>query len=125
MPRQRNPIPSYLLHNQTGRARAVWTDSTGQRRHQMLEGAYNSPESRSAFAALLLELQTAPHRAQSPAREGITLAELLLAYFDHAERHYRGPDGVPTSEIYEVKIVVRALRELYATTPVSQFGPFA
>jgi integrase len=88
----------------------------------MLPGAFDSPESRAAFATLLLELDAAPHQPQVAA-EGITLAELLLAYLDHAERHYRLPDGTPTSEIYEVKIVARALRELYGETPVARFGP--
>lgn len=123
MPRQRNPIPSYLPHTQTGRARAVWTDQTGRRRFQMLPGAFDSSESRSAFTALLLEQQSSPHRAQETSGERISMAELLLAYFEHADRHYRDPDGVPTSEIHEVKIVIRALRELYATTPVASFGP--
>jgi site-specific recombinase XerD len=53
----------------------------------------------------------------------VTVAELLLAYLEHAEKHYRLPDGEPTSEIYEVKVVVRALRELYADTSVAEFGP--
>lgn len=30
---------------------------------------------------------------------------MLLAYLDHAERHYRTPDGKPTSEIYVVRVV--------------------
>jgi hypothetical protein len=90
----------------------------------MLPGAFDSPESRSAFAAFLLELQAAPHQPQPPAVSGgITVAELLVAYLDHAEWHYRTPDGQPTSEIYEVKLVIRALRELYADTPVASFGP--
>src|SRR5262245_39178230 len=92
MPRKPSPIPSYLFHNQTGRARAVWTEQTGHRRFQILPGAFNSPESRAAFAALLLEQQAAPHRVDKQAGSAITLAELLLAYFDHAIRHYRGPD---------------------------------
>src|SRR5438309_1724954 len=113
MPARRKSIPSYLLHTQSGRARAVWTDQTGTRQFRMLPGAFDSPESRAAFGALLLELEAAPHHVQTitPAN-GMTLAELLLAYLEHAERHYRTPDGQPTSEIYEVKIVVRALREL-------------
>jgi integrase len=123
MARQRNPIPSYLPHTQTGRARAVWTDQTGRRRFQMLPGSYDSPESRTAFAALLLEQQSAPHRVNENAGDRLTLAELLLAYFEHADRHYRDPDGIATSEIYEVKIVIRSLRELYASTPVAAFGP--
>jgi integrase len=53
------------------------------------------------------------------------MAELLLAFLGHAEQHYRSHDGELTSEIYEVKVVVRALRELYADTPVAEFGPLA
>jgi integrase len=123
MPRTRKSIPSYLPHSQTGRARAVWTDCTGTRQFRLLPGAFDSPESRSAFAALLLELQAAPHQVKNPEPGGLTVAELLLAYLDHAERHYRTPDGQPTSEVYEVRIVIRALRELYADRPVAEFGP--
>jgi integrase len=123
MPRTRNPIPSYLPHKQSGRARAVWSDQTGTRRFRLLPGPFDSPESRSAFAALVLELDAAPHHAPAADPGGLTLAQLLLAYLEHAERHYRTPDGRPTSEIYEVKIVVRALRELYADRPVAEFGP--
>jgi hypothetical protein len=43
MPRKRNPIPSYLYHNQTGRARAVWSDQTGRRRFQVLPGITTAP----------------------------------------------------------------------------------
>ncbi len=53
------------------------------------------------------------------------MAILFSAYLDHAERYYRGPDGKPTSEIYEVRIVIRALLDLYAETPASEFGPLA
>jgi integrase len=89
----------------------------------MLPGAYDSDESRAAFMALLLELQASPHHVQTPQPSGRTMAELLLAYLDHAEKHYRTPDGKHTSEIYEVRVVIRALRELYADKPVTEFGP--
>src|SRR5438046_2240341 len=98
MPPRRKSIPSYLPHNQSGRSRA-------------------------AFAALLLELEAAPHHVPAAEPSGLTMAELLLAYLEHAERHYRTPDGQHTSEIYEVRVVIRALRELYADKPVAEFGP--
>src|SRR5262249_48967765 len=123
MPPRRKSIPSYLPHQQSGRARAVWTDPTGTRRFRMLPGPFDSDESRAAFAALLLELQAAPHQVQTPEPASRTMAELLLAYLDHAEKHYRTPDGQHTSEIYEVRVVIRALRELYADKPVAEFGP--
>jgi len=123
MSRLRNILPSYLRHLQSGRARAVWTDSTGTRRFKLLPGAFNSKESRAAFAKLLLELDACPHRPPAADQDGIAVAEVLLAYLDHAEQHYRTVDGKPTSEIYEVRVVIRAVRELYADTPVAEFGP--
>jgi hypothetical protein len=58
----RRPTPSYLLHKQSGRARAVWTDQAGTRQQKLLSGEYDSPEFRTAFAGLQLELETSPHR---------------------------------------------------------------
>lgn len=115
----RKPTPSYLLHSASGRARAVWTDAAGNRRDKLLPGPFDSPESRAAFGALILEVESSPAVNAS----GLSLAELLAAYHDHAERHYRGPDAKPTSEIYEVKVVIKALRLLYARVPATEFGP--
>jgi len=101
----------------------VWTDPTGSRRFKLLPGVFDTKESRAAYATLLLELNAAPHRPAVADTDGFTVAEVLLAFLDHAEQHYRTPDGKPTSEIYEVRVVIRVLRELYANTPVSEFGP--
>lgn len=120
---RRKSIPSYLLHTQTGRARAVWTDATGVRQFRMLPGRFDSKESKKAFRKLLLELEASP--LQQQADEERTVADVLLAFRLHADQHYRGPDGKPTSEIHEVRIVIRALRELYADTPISQFTPLS
>ena len=60
-----------------------------------------------------------------PSPNGITVVEFLSAYFTHAEGHYRDADGRPTSEMAEVKIVVRTVRELYGELPVAEFGPLA
>ncbi|MDY3563007.1 hypothetical protein R5W23_004490 [Gemmata sp. JC673] len=61
MSAKRKPTPSYLLHKQSGRARAVWTDATGIRQQKLLPGLYDSPESRTAFAQLQLEIAAHPH----------------------------------------------------------------
>jgi integrase len=46
-----------------------------------------------------------------------------LAFLEHAERHYQGPDGCTTSELREYKLVTRRVRVLYGETPVAEFGP--
>ena len=122
MARKRNPVPSYLKHK-NGNARAVWTDAAGVRQYRTLPGEYASKESLEAFAVVQLEAAAAPVAAADP--EGITLTEVFVAYLDHADRHYRGPDGEPTGEIALVKTVVKHTRELYGGTLAGEFGPLA
>ncbi|MFO0806223.1 MAG: site-specific integrase [Gemmataceae bacterium] len=122
MARSRNPVPSYLPHKQRGKARAVWTDSAGVRQYRLLPGAYNSKESKEAFARLQLELAAA---APAAASESGAVSELFLAFLIHAEKHYRRADGSQTSELHEFKSLIRIVRPLYGDSPVSEFGPLA
>jgi hypothetical protein len=124
MSRPRNPVPSYLRHAQSGRARAVWTDPSGNRHYRMLPGPYDSPESRAAFARLQMELAASPFVRPSDS-QGITVAEVLAAYAEYADRHYRGPDGEPTGETERIGAAARHVRELYRHTPAAEFGPLA
>jgi hypothetical protein len=90
----------------------------------MLPGLFNSVESRTAFARLQLELETSP-LANITDPNAITMNEVLLAYVEHAERHYRGQDWNPTGEIQHIKMVCRYVRELYGNSPASGFSPLA
>ena len=123
MPPHRKLTPSYLEHKQSGRARAVWTDVLGVRHFEMLPGAYGSPESRTAFAQLELRLAASPHSAQIADGETVSVNELLLAFLEHAEQHYRRADGTPTHEVDEYKLISRYVREVYGETPATEFGP--
>jgi integrase len=126
MSARRNPTPSYLRHKQSGRARAVWTDQTGGRQQRLLPGAFDSPESRTAFARLQLELEAAPYGPPA-GREprGVSVNELMLAFLGHAQQHYRRADGTQTHELDEYKLVIRYVRGLYGDTPAADFGPLA
>ncbi|MBA4068011.1 MAG: hypothetical protein C0501_30765 [Isosphaera sp.] len=121
MPRPRKACPRYLEHKQSGRARAVWTDPAGTYHDVLLPGPFGSDESRRAFGKLLLEHQVSPAGTRVADRSGLTVAEVLLAYLEHANGHYRGPDGRPTSELVTVKLVVKAIREVYADLPAGEF----
>lgn len=125
MPRSRKTLPSYLRHSKNGRARAVWTDPAGGRHFRILPGAYDSPESWAAFARLLLELDAAPARAERTDPAGASVAEVLLAFLEHAERRYRTPDGSPSDEVRHLKAACRHVRELYGDEPAAAFGPLA
>ena len=122
MSARRKPTPSYLLHRQSGRGRAVWTDSTGTRQQKLLPGPFDSQESRTAFARLQLELETSPTAAVTDTKH-LSVAEVLHAFVEHAERYYRTPDGKPTSEVKEIKLSIRPVRELYGHILAAEFGP--
>jgi integrase len=125
MARKRNPIPSYLFHKATGRARAVWTDLAGHPHQQLLPGLYDSAESRQAFNQLLGEIEASPMRSTESGREVVTINQLMLAFLDHAEQHYRRADGSLTHEVHEYKLMSRYIREDYGHTPAARFGPSA
>jgi integrase len=91
----------------------------------MLPGPYNSTESRAAFSRLLAELDAAPHSSRKPDPDGVTVNEVLLAFLNHAEQHYRRADGSATHEVAEYKLTARYVRGLYGMTPAAEFGPLA
>ena len=120
MPNPRKSLPRYLKHS-SGKARIVWTDAAGTRREKVLPGAYDSPESRQAFARLQLELAVSPAVAVPlTLNTGPTVAEVLAPYLRHAIT-YHG-DG---SELEAIKVTVKAVRELYGMTSAADFGPKA
>ncbi len=126
MSTRRNPTPSYLLHRQSGRARAVWTDQTGHRQQKLLPGAFDSAESRTAFALLQLEIESSPLRMPGGSvAGGVSINELMLAYLEYAKQNYRNSDGYTTGELREYKLVSRHVREVYGHTPAAEFGPLA
>ena len=123
MPRSRDPIPSYVKHKQSGRARAVWTDSNGLRHFRMLPGPFGSKESRSGSRPRLeLELASSPTGSLTNPDE-ITVSEVSPRHLEHAEQHYRRADGSQTHELDEYKLVYKLVRELYGDQRAEQFGP--
>ena len=51
--------------------------------------------------------------------------EIILAFWKHAEQHYRAPDGTPTGEAENYREALRPLRQLYGHTSARDFGPLA
>jgi integrase len=64
----------------------------------------------------------APTLATAP---DVTVNEVLLAFWRHADRHYRLADDTPTAELREYKGAFIQIRALYGSAPAAGFGPLA
>jgi integrase len=117
------------LHRQSGQAVVTLRDATGRRRDLLL-GKHDTPESRVEYLRVLAEWEAAG-RQLSPRGEGgtapgdLSVDELILRFWKHAEQHYRHPDGRPTTELDGFRFSLRPLRVLYGGTLAKDFGPLA
>ena len=125
---RRSRIPSYRLHRQSGQGIVTLTNNLGERRDVLL-GKFGTPESQAEYTRVLAEWQANgrrfPQVATSASASTLTVNELILAFWQHAEQHYRRPDGTHTAEIDCLRAALRPLRQLYGHTPVKDFGPLA
>jgi integrase len=97
-------------------------------------GKFNSPESWEKYGRVLAEWHAtgaspAPVKHSGPAAgdahqpdpDALSVSELILAFWRHAERHYRRADGTPTDELGNYRLSLRLLRQLYGGMPAGTF----
>jgi integrase len=119
-------MPAYRLHRQSGQAVVTLSDGLGERRDVLL-GKHDTASSRAEYLRVLAEWEAVgrrlpPRRADSSAPD-LTINELLLAYWKHAEAYYRF-DGKKGTEA-NLRDAMRIVKELYGHTPAAAFGPLA
>ena len=123
MPRLTRSVPAYRLHKASNRAVV-----TLQGRDHYL-GPWKSPESKAEYDRLIGEwLAAGRGRPKADEIKGTvdpTVSEVLLAFWRHAETHYRDQDGVPTDELKNLKDALKPVRRLYGKTSARSFGPLA
>ena len=129
--RHRRKPPSLRLHKATGQA-VVTLNGTD---HYL--GRHGTQASKSAYDRLIGQWLVGGRRLPEPEnsqdstntgrsdRETIVVKEIVLAYLEHAETYYRGPDGNPTQELKNVKDALLPVREQYGNSPAVEFGPLA
>src|SRR5262249_47281975 len=66
-----------------------------------------------------------PRQTALAAAPETSVSELILAYWRHAEHHYRYPGGMPTKELDNLKDALRPLKKLYGQMPAARFRPLA
>jgi len=58
-----------------------------------------------------------------PESECLTVAQLLAAFWEWATLCYRSADGRPASELHNLRLAFRPLRQLFGRASASHFGP--
>lgn len=119
-------VPSYRRHKQSGQAVVTLPDGLGSRKDVLL-GKYGTKESRTEYARVIAEWEAAGRRlpASMPSAADLSISELILQFWTHAEQHYRRPDGTVTNELNDFRLSLKPLRELYGQTIARNFGPLA
>lgn len=54
---------------------------------------------------------------------GLTVSEVIEAFWNHAQRYYINADGTASGELANFRRVLRPLRHLYGATPAAEFSP--
>lgn len=94
-------------------------------------GRYDSPESWEKYYRILAERRStgritiSAHPSAGTADDGLSVNELILAYWHHAESYYGRADGTPAAELDNLRLALIPLRRLYGGTPARDFGPMA
>ncbi len=118
MPRLSNSVPKYRKHRATGQAVVTLNG------RDFYLGPHNTKASKIEYDRLIGEW-LANGRGLPPGQANdLTVAELLLRYWEYAQGYYR-KNGEPTSEISALKSALRPVRELYGSSPAREFGPLA
>ena len=118
-------VPTYRLHRPTNQA-VVRLDS-----RDVYLGKHGSDASREKYRRVLAEWLTTsgPRPSATPPSSAPapmpSVAEVLLAFWRHAEQHYRAPDGTPSEELGNLKAALRPVHHLYSSTFAKDFGPLA
>ena len=118
MPKLSNSVPKYRKHRASGQAVVTLNG------RDFYLGPHGTKASKREYDRLTSEW-LANGRGLPPGQANdLTVAELLLSYWEYAQGYYR-KNGEQTSEVGAIKSALRPVRELYADRPAREFGPLA
>ena len=108
--------PSYRKHKGSGQA-VVTLDG-----REVYLGKHGTPASKAEYDRLIAIWLANGRRLPNDDVE-LTVNELALEFWKHAERYFRFPDGSLSKEIGHYKRCLRLLCKLHGNTPANKFGP--
>lgn len=117
MRRLSKTLPRYCRHRASGQAVVTLNG------RDIYLGRYGSRVSRLEYDHLIAEWLAHGRRLPGQeVQEPLSVSELVLAYWKHAQRYYM-KDGKPTGEVGAYRVVLRDLQRLYGRTPAGELGP--
>jgi integrase len=116
-------IPRYRKHA-SGQARVTLVDVISGRRRDVLLGRYGTRESKAEYGRAIAAWEASGRRlADEAASPDLTVNELLLAFWRHAEQHYRRADGTDSGSLSNFLDAARPVRKLFGLERAAGFGP--
>lgn len=124
--RKKGELPRYRLHKQSGQA-LVSLPLGGGKYRDFLLGTFDSEESKREYTRVINEWLAAGMLSPAKSVNGhcpdLSVAEVCLRFWKHAEVYYRLADGSPSGELDNHHYAQVPLVDLYGHTPAIQFGP--
>lgn len=126
MPQKTLKTPSYRLHKPTGLA-VVRLNG-----RDFYLGRHGTSESHQHYDRIIAEWLNSGRRPVArditpdhrPEGE-ITVSEIIIEYWRHAQDYYRDRNGKPSGEQGKIRVVLRQVKRLYGSARVVEFGPLA
>jgi integrase len=125
--RKKGELPRYRLHKQSGQAVVSLPTGGVPRYRDVLLGPFDSEASKREYTRVIDEWlaagKLAPPRLVNGRCPDLTVAEVCLRFWKHAEVHYRLVDGSSSRELDHFKYALLPVVELYGAKPAAEFGP--
>ncbi len=121
MPTPSSRTPKYRKQTRSDGSTLAFVELGGKR---IYLGPYGSKVSREAYDREVARWLALGRNSAVPTG-GITVTQLIAAWFEWARHHYRRSTGEPTSTLDSTRPALRTLRYLYGDKFVNEFGPKA
>ena len=120
MPKLQARLPKYRRHLHSGQAVVTLNGQD----HYL--GPHGTEVSKQEYDRLVGEWLAHGRQSDAPFNpQPVTINQIILEFWEHAQRYYRKPDGTATSELKNFRQALRPLRKLYGRTSAPDFGPLA
>ena len=111
-------VPSLRLHKASGRGYTVLNGKA------VYCGEHGTPEAEQHYHQVIAEWMASGRQLPGDP-EQITIKELIARFWLHAEQYYRTLTDGRVKELEQFRLALRPVKDLYGSTPVTDFGPRA